>query len=186
MLRVRYGKQALSAMYRTIVGRRDAGESGVTPDFMAEALAERELATGTPEWSAARLTAFKVSGAANFTRSVWQTTASTAWAITLQCLVFTAGSCVASGHLGCFQAHRECVQCQMLQTQLAEERGLLSPWCPATTLRCQNLSRHSVVHPQHFLRLAGTALSSVGVLDYDADAGNELSILERGQNEQVT
>ena len=56
----RYGKQALSAMYRTIVGRRDAGESGVTPDFMAEALAERELAAGTPEWSAARLTAFKV------------------------------------------------------------------------------------------------------------------------------
>lgn len=47
-------------MYRTIVGRRDAGESGVTPDFMAEALAERELSTGTPEWSAARLTAFKV------------------------------------------------------------------------------------------------------------------------------
>jgi hypothetical protein len=56
----RYGKQALSAMYRTIVGRRDAGESGVTPDFMAEALAKRELATGTPEWSAARLAAFKV------------------------------------------------------------------------------------------------------------------------------
>ena len=39
---------------------------------------------------------------------------------------------------------------------------------------------------QHFLRLAGTALSSVGVLDYDADHGNELGILERGQNEQVT
>lgn len=56
----RYGKQALSAMYRTIVGRRDAGESGVTPEFMAEALAERELSTGTPEWNAARLAAFKV------------------------------------------------------------------------------------------------------------------------------
>jgi hypothetical protein len=38
---------------------------------------------------------------------------------------------------------------------------------------------------QHFLRLAGMALSSVGVLDYDADHGNELGILERGQNEQV-
>jgi hypothetical protein len=38
---------------------------------------------------------------------------------------------------------------------------------------------------QHFLRLAGMALSSVGVLDYDADAGNELKILEGGQNEQV-
>lgn len=39
---------------------------------------------------------------------------------------------------------------------------------------------------QGFLRLAGEALNSVGVLDYDASSGAELNTLERGQTEQVT
>ena len=59
---------------------------------------------------------------------------------------------------------------------------------PVSIQRCSNRLKPSTlaVLMQHFLRLAGTALSSVGVLDYDADHGNELGILERGQNEQVT
>ena len=61
----RYGKQALSLMYRTIVGRHDPG-STVTPDFMAEALAEQGLPVGDPQWQGARLTAFKVSSAGPF------------------------------------------------------------------------------------------------------------------------